>query len=192
MKRRYLRIEAAIVVLALVLVAVVAWTLLRGPLSRRQVHDAADTIRTALFRARQDAMRNSQVYVFQYKTGSGAYRLAPQHESGSQASASAKSAEDEPLAPDDNWLRPESGDLPQGIQFLAGANPDSGSDPATHVAALNEDAGEGWSDPIFFYPDGTTSDAQLSVANNQKYTVHIKLRGVTGNVTVGQEGSAVE
>jgi len=42
----------------------------------------------------------------------------------------------------------------------------------------------GWSQPILFYPDGTTSDARLTVANEQGRYIDVTLRGLTGVVKV--------
>ncbi len=65
-------------------------------------------------------------------------------------------------------------------------DPDESSDPAAQNPVAEEEGGEGWSDPIFFYPDGTTSDARFIVASNRGCGVHVKLRGVTGNVSMGE------
>jgi prepilin-type N-terminal cleavage/methylation domain-containing protein len=43
----------------------------------------------------------------------------------------------------------------------------------------------GWSDPIFFYPDGTTSSARLQMRNKEGQTIDLLLRGITGIVKVG-------
>jgi Tfp pilus assembly protein FimT len=63
-----------------------------------------------------------------------------------------------------------------------GADPSS-VDPtvANNVPAV----GTGWSEPIFFYPDGTTSDTRLFLQNKQGRTVELMLRGVTGIVKIG-------
>ena len=42
-----------------------------------------------------------------------------------------------------------------------------------------------WSRPILFYPDGTTSDAFVVVANENKVGLKIDLRGMTGTAIVG-------
>ena len=47
-----------------------------------------------------------------------------------------------------------------------------------------------WSDPIFFYPDGSTSDARLLLVGERHATVRMMLRGVMGSVAVGDVTSA--
>jgi len=46
----------------------------------------------------------------------------------------------------------------------------------------------GWSQPIMFYPDGTTSDASVLVANSSDETIRVTLRGLTGISRASQVG----
>ncbi len=67
----------------------------------------------------------------------------------------------------------------------------SSVDPS--VANSVPSAGTGWSEPIFFYPDGTTSDTKLLLANKEGRTIELLLRGITGmvkigDITIGQTG----
>ena len=41
-----------------------------------------------------------------------------------------------------------------------------------------------WSRPILFYPDGTTSDAFVVVANENERGIQVNLRGMTGTATL--------
>jgi len=67
------------------------------------------------------------------------------------------------------------GDMPSSDAFVA-----------SNVASV----GSGWSEPIFFYPDGTTSNAQLLLKNKQGRMVELFLRGLTGIVTVSDVTAA--
>ncbi len=51
-------------------------------------------------------------------------------------------------------------------------------------ATQSSESGSGWSKPIYFYPDGTSSDAQLLLRNEKERSVSVALRGLTGVVTV--------
>ena len=42
-----------------------------------------------------------------------------------------------------------------------------------------------WSAPIYFYPDGTSSDARLQICNDRNGAIELMLRGMTGVVKVG-------
>jgi Tfp pilus assembly protein FimT len=68
----------------------------------------------------------------------------------------------------------------------AGDMPSSDAYVASNVASV----GSGWSEPIFFYPDGTTSNAQLLLKNKQGRMVELFLRGLTGIVTVSDVTAA--
>ena len=41
-----------------------------------------------------------------------------------------------------------------------------------------------WSDPIYFYANGTTSDAKVLLASDAKSAVTLVLRGITADVTI--------
>ena len=56
----------------------------------------------------------------------------------------------------------------------------TGDDPESQSA----DNGDGWSDPIYFYADGSTSDARLLLATDRNSAMRLLLRGITGSVTV--------
>jgi hypothetical protein len=43
-----------------------------------------------------------------------------------------------------------------------------------------------WSQPILFYPDGSTSDAWVIVANERDVAIRVDLRGMTGTATLGE------
>jgi Tfp pilus assembly protein FimT len=90
--------------------------------------------------------------------------------------------------------------LPKDITFVSsqtGLDPTaaaaSNSTPATgdassvdpSVANNVPSVGTGWSEPIFFYPDGTTSDTKLLLANKEGRTIELWLRGITGMVKIG-------
>jgi type II secretory pathway pseudopilin PulG len=180
-------VEVLVVLAVLVLIAAVAWPAIQKPLVRRQVQTAADTVRSKLFHARIGAMRSSHVYTFQYQPGSGSYRFSPQDQTsaGQQADDAAQPASD-PLLADGEHLPSEDCNLPDGVRFLADDTPDpDAAEPTSTTVAQSGDGGNGWSDPVFFYPDGTTSDARLVVASGRGYAIHIRLRGVTGNVILG-------
>ena len=75
--------------------------------------------------------------------------------------------------------------MPDGVEFMP---IETAPDAATPTGGPGRPAGSGtpdWSDPIFFYPDGTTSDAQLTLKNDQGRSVELNLRGLTGTVDVG-------
>jgi hypothetical protein len=75
--------------------------------------------------------------------------------------------------------------LPPGIKFFSGeATADSRSLEVTANATGIDsgsglDSGTGLSQPIIFYPDGSTTDARL-ILTNERFFVQLYLRGLTG------------
>jgi prepilin-type N-terminal cleavage/methylation domain-containing protein len=92
-----------------------------------------------------------------------------------------------------NAAAPQSDEktLPEGVEFTM---MEATTDAATGAEALegSQDTVPDWSDPIFFYPDGTTSDAKLTLKNDQGRSIQMDLQGLTGAVDVGDILSADE
>ncbi len=68
-------------------------------------------------------------------------------------------------------------ELPDGICF------EPALDEPLAVAAPSE---EGWSDPIVFYPNGRTKNAQIRIKGERNTVVDVSLRGLTGVATAGK------
>ncbi len=52
------------------------------------------------------------------------------------------------------------------------------------TATLATASNGGWSNPILFYPDGSTSTARVVVQNRKGRRIGIELRGITGSTRV--------
>lgn len=174
----------------IVLVMAIATPLIQKPLDRRAIQEAASTVRAKLHRALIGAMSSNHAYAFQYLGGSGSYRLGPADDASASPGETGSISGEQGAAATDvvDGPRPESGTLPDGIRFQPDNTPDpDASDPAEQTAAQNapQNSGDGWSDPITFYPDGTTTDARFIVASNRGFAVHVTVRGATANVVLG-------
>ena len=101
----------------------------------------------------------------------------------SSAAAQAAATDEDELG-DDPLPPPVDKTLPQGIRFLpaegGGDLAAMGDDPETEAA----DSGDDWSDPIYFYADGSTSDAQVLLAADR----HSAMRCVAGSHRIGHGG----
>ena len=75
--------------------------------------------------------------------------------------------------------------LPKGVVFVGGTvKSDTRSveiQQETQGTLMMQTAGM---EPILFYPDGTTSDAEVSLSNEQQMYVRVTLRGLTGTSRV--------
>jgi prepilin-type N-terminal cleavage/methylation domain-containing protein len=178
-------VEILLVLAIVAIVASVAMATLQGPMARQRLKAASDNVRTEWCTARTDAMKSGHTYAFRYIVHGSRFHLGPQDDSPAANAAPAAppaaqhacgeedASDDEPLPP------PLDGALPQGIHFL----PESevGDEPEIESA----DSGGDWSDPIYFYADGSTSDAGIALASGKNATMRLHLRGITGSVTVG-------
>ena len=199
-RRAFTLMEVLLVLAILVALTAIAWPMLDKAFAHRRLFIAADQVRAAWGGARVDAMDSGQTYVFQYCLDGGNYRI--------ECKATAITADD-PLFGDlfdqpaagasnptsmggANSTGSQSKKLPEGVTFagsqtaadtraaaLGAVTDQAGSDSADRAAA-------GWSDPILFYPDGTTSTAQLALQNQNNRCIILSLRGLTGTITVGE------
>jgi hypothetical protein len=133
-------------------------------------------------------MRAGQSYVFRYEPKGGRYQIVR------LSAITAEDADDvNSLPPEDaedaeyeeaDMLRLAQNRLPAEITFADG-----------EVAAVPQLAGAaaategGWSEPIVFYADGTTTDAAVLLANPAGLTLRVTLRGLTGISRSSQIGT---
>jgi prepilin-type N-terminal cleavage/methylation domain-containing protein len=188
-------IEVLLTLALIMIISALAWMSLRGPMARQRVRAAADAVRAEWVEARVDAMETGHTFAFRYRVHGDHYRLAAQEE----ASAAGSSAAAQPSAADKEELGggalppPVEKTLPQGIRFLSAdrAAGDLAAMGEYSETKLAEDSGE-WSDPIYFYADGSTSDARLVLAADRHTAMRLLLRGITGAVTVDDNVNATQ
>jgi hypothetical protein len=180
-------------------------------MAAQRLRDSADQVRTEWVRARVEAMSSGHTQVFRFTPEGDAYTIdayASEDDSTAETAASPLGRVgldiEEPAA-----SRSQQRRLPDKVQFVAdqaagqsagqrgslGSRlPDfgipstpSGAGSAAGTLATG-DAGQ--SPPIFFYADGTCSDAQVWLRNEYGQTVSLSLRGLTGVVLVSEVRSA--
>jgi prepilin-type N-terminal cleavage/methylation domain-containing protein len=187
-------IELLLVLALLVIIAALAWPMLQRSFESQRLRKAADLIEAEWGRARVQAMSTGRIHIFQYVVGGGGY--ATHRRSGCEVSAG-DAASQGPAgfgeaagtpAPLENQRT-----LPDGVTFAGSQTAiDSRAEMAAADSSQLHPTDQGWSEPIFFYPDGTTSTARLVLANGSGRTIELALRGLTGVVTVSdvaaQEG----
>jgi type II secretory pathway pseudopilin PulG len=180
--------EVLLVLALLVVIAAVSMPLISNSIARARLENSGEMVRAAWGRARLAAMQAGEPYVFRYEPEGSRYQIAllsaiTGEEASDINSLPAETDQDVEYAEAD-MLRLAKSRLPTEIVFAAG---DVSAAPQLAGAAAATQGG--WSQPIVFYPDGTTSDASLVVANAEKNTQRITLRGLTGISRVGQIGA---
>jgi len=170
-------VEVILVLSLLVIIGAVSAPLLSGSMSRARLQHGGELVRAAWAKARLAAMQAGDTYVFRYEPQGSRYQI----ESLSSIAAPGSATATEPLVAvteemkDIDIFRQSQSTLPQGVVFAAG---ELAAVPQLAAAAATSEGG--WSAPILFYADGSTSDAMVLLANDAQATLRVTLRGLTG------------
>jgi len=143
--------------------AALAAPALDRPFANQRLVKTADLIRAEWARLRVEAIESGCIRVFRCSIGTDQYRLESLNIDGSDTSIS-----------------PAERTLPKGVVF-----------GGLSIGGLAAGATEGgWTEPVLFYPDGTSSNAVATLANRVDRTIEVNLRGLTGVAIVGVIHSA--
>jgi prepilin-type N-terminal cleavage/methylation domain-containing protein len=179
--------EILLVMALLVVIAAVTMPVIADSLSRARLENGAELVRAAWGRARLSAMESGEPYVFRYEPEGSRYQIVLLSElTGENASEvnalPAEEEEDEEYAEADMLILAKAR-LPQDIVFAKGQ---VAAVPQLAGAAASQEGG--WSPPITFYADGTTTDAVVEIANPDYEAIRVTLRGLTGISRASQVG----
>jgi prepilin-type N-terminal cleavage/methylation domain-containing protein len=188
-RKAFTLIEMLLVLAIIVAVAALSMPALRGVIQGARLRAAADTVRTEWMRAHVKAMKTGRIQVFRYEQGGAKYTVQPWIAGDDALEASAQSVNGfaAPAEEQESADRGEGHELPEGTMFVAGDAAAESRSLAIEQSAADASQFEAeWSRPILFYPDGSTSDAYVIVANERKVAVRVDLRGMTGAASVGE------
>ncbi len=189
--------EAMLTLALLVIVASIAWPTLNKTFENQRLKKAADQVRAEWARARVKAMSTGYVHIFQYTVDGNQYateRRVTSEVEGSGVPAGAPPGFGEAGLKAPVPFGAETA-LPEGVTFLGSETVlDSRAAMLTSDPSQFRTGEQGWSGPIFFYPDGTTSTARLVLRNEYGRFIELALRGLTGVVTVSdvQAGDSMQ
>lgn len=200
-RRAFTLLEIVIVLGLVVLVSALALNTLQKPVAARRLQLAADQIRADWARARNRAMASGQIYYFTCELGTGSYIIQPLTDSSLQGDI------DQSLPPIAGSVSGNTGQggargaagqtggrqLPDRITFadLQLADGDLSAtfsqnttvfDPSVSLGGLLAPTSGGSS--IYFFPDGSTSSALVTLENEFGRRIDVSLRGLTGAVLV--------
>lgn len=182
-RQAFTLMELLLVLALMVAIAAIAWPALRGSFDTQRLAKSADQLRAAFGKTRVRAMRTGAIQVFRFQPGRGGYGsetwTASAEEVVSAATAAGGVASGPPMPTATAVPTSSTDTLPEGVVFhLAEVTVDA------RAASLLGSGGDGetaeWSSPIFFYPDGTTSNTHVVLANERGQAIVVTLRGLTG------------
>ena len=188
-RRHALTLLELLLVLSLLVVLVsVCWPALQRPMADRRLRMAADQVRTEWIRSRLDAIRSGHACLFRCVPWGGMYSLTRLNsdESLTDEEALGDTGSLETAEESDDSMRRRLRALPEGVSFVpAEAGAETHPDAALVASERGSEDESDWSEPILFYPDGTTSTARLMLENTYGRRIELSLRGLTGVVSVG-------
>ncbi len=188
--RGFTLLEVLLTLGLLVLIASLAWPVVNNAFPSRRLRAGADQVRAAWVSARVKAMRTDSIQVFRYTPDGREYRIETRLMTEAAVDSSGMPTGETSTLPE--GFNPEGvkGQLPEGVQFVRSeAAPDTRAGMFDLTPLGASESGQEWSEPILFYPDGTTSTARLLLKMPKKdgsLQIELSLRGLTGIVNVGE------
>ena len=188
-------IELLLVLGLLVVMGSLASPVIDNSFLTARLRRGGDRVLAAWSKARLEAIESGEVMQFTFEPGGSSFRVtawdpvsAQGGATGVPVGASAGAVTSSPLAnrtagpgssPTAAMAKAEES-LPAQITFHDGnavvVNADDRQRELTSLSA----AGGGWSTPILFFPDGSTTDAAITLATDRKQYQRVTLRGLTG------------
>jgi cytoskeletal protein RodZ len=176
----------------MVVIAALVWPALDKPFAAQRLRTSADQIRAELTRGRVAAMQSGRLHVFSVDPSTGRFLVHPADEATDNDATSPTTMSTTSTTP--TVLRGQA--LPDGIRLqellavddvtplpqvaqaqtaalptAAPSAPTTGANAAGPMTAPQS---------IYFHPDGTTSSARFTLANQHGVTLVLELRGLTG------------
>jgi prepilin-type N-terminal cleavage/methylation domain-containing protein len=164
-------------------------------LGDRRLVRAGDQLRAEMTSLRVDAMREGRVMMLDGMIEGNTVRIKPFYsiadsteaidQTGSQQSLLTGATQGVMTTLEVDEEADETIELPEGISIMAIGVASAAR--SMEIEQLNQaDQGQGWSRPVLFYPDGSTSTAAITLTDETYGKVVVQIRGITGDVTVSE------
>jgi type II secretory pathway pseudopilin PulG len=190
-------VELLLVLALLVIIGSLAAPAVTNSFASVRLRRAGDKVVTTWAQARTKAIETGVPCQFRFMPESGQARLeawspaqaadaTPAQTPTTDAlpkttDAAAASTVADPTSADDADVPTVNLQLPEPVKFHNGES--LVDDPLSHEARVDQLAtstGASWSTPILFFPDGTTSQAAVTLVNDRQQYLRVTLRGLTG------------
>jgi prepilin-type N-terminal cleavage/methylation domain-containing protein len=164
-------------------------------LGDRRLVRAGDQLRVEMTRLRVDAMRQGRVIMLEGMVEGNSFRIKPffsisdsteaLDQTGSQSGLLTGATQGIAVPVDVDESSEQTIELPEAV-FVTSVGVVSAARASEIEQATLANQGQGWSRPILFYPDGSTSTALITLSHETVGKVVVKIRGITGDVTVSE------
>ncbi len=191
-------LEMMLVLAILAAMGAIAWPLITRAYESTKLKNAAEQVQASFGHARVQAMTSGLPQVFHFEANTGNYSVdvwqdgteAVEGNAGTASTAaggfSAGSTASSTADGTSGSSTPAcSYKLPDGFTFAA-ADRVLDNRAAAAEAGLSSAGIDTSSPPILFYPDGTTSEAKVTIANQNSRSITVSLRGLTGLAKLGE------
>ena len=208
-RKGFTLLELLLVLALIAAVSAMVWPALARPLATQRLKRAAEQVRMQLIKARTQAITTGETYGFTYQPGKNVLRVAAYtnnaamlesvstmsqstSQPGMSPSAQSSSAQSPPVSPSTSVTAARTSPavedvLPEGILFYGG---DVVSDTrSTQFLAQERMTGSidiSWSQPVLFYPDGTSLAARLALVGDRNRAIVIEVRSLTGGARISE------
>ncbi len=199
-RRGFTLIELLLALAVLVALAAIIIPSFQGLLSNRRLARGGDIVRIEMLKARLAAMRSGRTQMLRFQLGAGTLSVRPWRSAADMTEAADMTGTGSALLQGGTPL-PAAGiaatgqeeaqqiELPEGI-VVAAARVESTTRSLAIETQTSSEQAAGWSQPLLFYADGTTSTAAVTVRDPAPQDqqvgpqVIVMLRGLTGEPTL--------
>jgi prepilin-type N-terminal cleavage/methylation domain-containing protein len=204
MRRAFTLFEMLLVLSILVVALSIAVPTYESVITSRRIFNSVENVRLELQRARLEAIKTGQAQAFRCQVGQSQFTIQPWLKASDSVEASAGATIITELGQTIDTASTTSGvatsmadsttgqkQLEEGIIFAS-------ADILNDMRSLSEQtttdsmqtAMAGVSQPILFYPDGSTTTAHIVVQDARGRRMAVQLRGLTGEAKVIEVASA--
>ncbi len=176
----YTLVEMLIVLAVLAVLTGLTWPSVRSMMGKGELRAGAKQVRSALARARLEAIESGVAQAVRYQPGAARFRASPLTMPGNESEKAPRSSG----ARRSRTSEPVEDRLPRGLWFAdLKAAPSQNAQAPPASTGRTDDAD--WATPIVFFPSGRSTNARVRLVSSSGYQVEVALRGLTGTAQIG-------
>jgi len=198
MRRAFTLFELLLVLSILVVALSIAVPTYDGMITSRRIFNSVETVRLGLQRARLEAIKSGQAQAFRCQIGQAQFTVQPWLKASDSVEAGAGATIISDLGQAIDTESTSSGVvssvadttagqkvLEEGVLFAAAdILNDMRSQSEQTISDSIQTGTTGWSQPILFYPDGSTTTAHIVIQDARGRRMAVQLRGLTGEAKI--------